>query len=292
LKQLQEDFGELSEDVLKQRITELVYLRHDPRAARYYDDSGAGTLVLSQNAVYQYLLLTERDALLAARDKRIREAAANERNAFYDGKMKSTPKAFATAIVPPARAREIRASTPIPSRASGKIGHTPISTRRGAGCDVERDPKTAIYEDYLNAACANDKRGRHERRKHVMGVNAKTPGERYIPTAKPENRTESLQEVSDAFSAREPCRAHGTREALGPVGDVGSEDGRRRLKMSGAVIETVQDLQKGGTTVDVPIKLRLFKDPISDVGHAGDRRGTRWLWRQYKIWNYKRPWLS
>jgi len=151
LKQLQEDFGELSEDVLKQRITELVYLRHDPRAARYYDDSGAGTLVLSQNAVYQYLLLTERDALLAARDKRIREAAANERNAFYDGKMKSTPKAFATAIGAAGKGKERSgASTPIPSPGQWKNrAYTDQYSTEELDAMWNEIRKLPNYEDYL-----------------------------------------------------------------------------------------------------------------------------------------------
>ncbi|GEM_PF-1788349 len=124
-----------------------------------------------------------------------------------------------------------------------------------------------------------------------MGVNAKTPGERYDPNRLSQRiERESLQGgFWTRFLRENHVERMGTREALGPVGDVGSEDGRRRLKMSGAVIETVQDLQKGGTTVDVPIKLRLFKDPISGrTGMQGTGEGTRWLWRQYKIWNYKK----
>lgn len=151
LSKLKEDFGELPDDVVRQRIAELVLLKNDPRAARYYDDSGAGTSVLSENAVYHYLLQTERDALFAARDKRIKEAALEERKTFYDDKAKSTPKAFATAIGVAGKGKDRSgASTPIPSPAQWKNrAYTDQFSTEELEAMAEQIQKLPNYDEYL-----------------------------------------------------------------------------------------------------------------------------------------------
>lgn len=80
------------------------------------------------------------------------------------------------------------------------------------------------------------------------------------------------------------------RQAGRPVGDVSpSEDGGHPTPdFSGAIIETWSQLQRGGTTIDVPTKLSLIKSPTSgNTQQQGTGESIRWLWRKLGVHNYK-----
>ena len=74
-------------------------------------------------------------------------------------------------------------------------------------------------------------------------------------------------------------------EAMPPVGAVDKQN----VNWSGAPIETWGDLEKGGTEIDVPLRMRYIGTPRS--GRApiqGTGEEVRWLFRNLKIWNYRK----
>lgn len=72
------------------------------------------------------------------------------------------------------------------------------------------------------------------------------------------------------------------------VSAVGKLD-KAKFTFSGAPIETIQELESGGTNVDIPMKMRYVGNPRSGNSQLqGTGEGARFLFEKKEIWNTKK----